>query len=115
VSVTVGNIIENMKIRFQFYQMWAKIKINLFLTLYHKMSLNPAPASASAAFAAAAAPDAKLTFNINAFNGNTTNFNRCSAPRPKSMLAATPVQPMRNFPSFTSTSTNSRPGMIAPL
>ena len=32
--------------------------------------------------------DAKLTININAFNGNTTNFNR---PRPKNVNA--PVQP----------------------
>ncbi len=79
------------------------------------MSLNPSPASASVAFAAAAFPDAKLTFNINAFNGNTTNFNRGPAPRPKSMLATTPVQPMRELPSFTSTSTISRPGMIGPL
>lgn len=80
------------------------------------MSLNPASASASAAFSAGAAfPDAKLTININAFNGNTTNFNRGPAPRPKSMLAITPVQPMRELPSFTSTSTNFRPGMIGPL
>ncbi len=78
------------------------------------MSLNPSPASA--AFLSVS-PDAKLTININAFNGNTTNFNRGPAPRPKSMFATTPVQPMRDFQSFTSTSTstNSRPGMIGPL
>lgn len=80
------------------------------------MSLNPSPASASASAAFSAAfPDAKLTFNINAFNGNKTNFGGGSAPRPKSMLAITPVQPMRELPSFTSTSTISRPGMIGPL
>ena len=77
------------------------------------MSLNPAFSSA-AAFADAA-PDAKLTFNINAFNGNKTNFGGCSAPRPKSMMTTTiPVQPMRDVPSMTTT-TKPRPGMIMPM
>ncbi len=53
------------------------------------MSLNHSSASDSA-FASESSPSAKLSFNINAFNGNTTNFNRCQAPKPKSM---TPVQP----------------------
>ena len=75
------------------------------------MSLNPAFSSS----AAAAAPDAKLTFNINAFNGNKTNFGGGSAPRPKSMMAATtPVQPMHDVPSMTTT-TKPRPGMIMPM
>ena len=37
---------------------------------------------------------AKLSININAFNGNTTNFNR---PRPKNVNA--PVQPPTFLPS----------------
>ncbi len=40
--------------------------------------------------------DSKLTININAFNGNTTNFNR---PRPKNVNA--PVQPPPLLPSRT--------------
>lgn len=77
------------------------------------MSLNPAFSSASAcATATDAAPDAKLTFNVNAFNGNKTNFGGCSAPRPKSMMTTTiPVQPMRDVPSMT----KPRPGMIMPM
>ena len=45
------------------------------------MNLNPATSSLHCAFAS----DAKLSFNINAFNGNTTIFR----PSPKSV----PVQP----------------------
>ena len=50
---------------------------------------------------------AKLSININAFNGNTTNFNR---PRPKNANA--PVQPA------TVSSRSSRPlipNMMAPM
>lgn len=75
------------------------------------MSLNPA-------LSAVPAPDAKLTFNINAFNGNKTNFGGCSAPKPKSMTR-TPIQPMRDVSSLvpsTSTSTTiPRSGMIMPM
>lgn len=68
-------------------------------------------------FSAAAdtAPEAKLSFNINAFNGNTTNFGKCAAPAPKSSTptpTSTPTQP-RIDPSFTNT--NRRPGMIMPM
>ncbi len=64
------------------------------------MSLNPA---FSSDFASASSPDAKLTFNISAFNGNTTNFNRCPAPKPKSMTV-TPVQPRESpIPPFSNT------------
>lgn len=70
------------------------------------MPLNPDFSSSAAAFAA---PEAKLSFNINAFNGNTTNFGKCAAPAPKS---STPTQP-RIDPSFTNT--NRRPGMIMPM
>ena len=73
------------------------------------MSLNPAFSSS----AAAAAPDAKLTFNINAFNGNKTNFGGGSAPKPKSMTA--PVQPMRDMPLLFPLTTKPRPGMIMPM
>ncbi len=54
------------------------------------MSLTPFSASDSA-FASESSPSAKLSFNINALNGNTTNFNRCPAPTPK--LTISPVQP----------------------
>lgn len=76
------------------------------------MSLNPAFSSSSSS----AAPDAKLTFNINAFNGNKTNFGGGSAPRPKSMMAATtPVQPMHDASSLFPLTTKPRPGMIMPM
>jgi hypothetical protein len=76
------------------------------------MPLNPAFSTSAAS---AAAPDAKLTFNINAFNGNKTNFGGGSAPRPKSMTA--PVQPMRDVSSLlpSMTPTKPRPGMIMPM
>ena len=70
------------------------------------MSLNPFSPSSSAA---AVSPDAKLTFNINAFNGNTTNFNRCRGPSAKAVI--TPVQPH----GFPSRQTVLRPGMMTPM
>ena len=48
------------------------------------MSLN---SNSSETFFSSEAPCAKLSFNINAFNGNKTNFNRCPAPKLR------PVQP----------------------
>ena len=66
-------------------------------------------------FSAAAdtAPEAKLSFNINAFNGNTTNFGKCAAPAPKSSTpTSTPTQP-RIEPFLPNT--NRRPGMIMPM
>lgn len=76
------------------------------------MSLNHSSASDSA-FASESSPSAKLSFNINAFNGNTTNFNRCPAPTPKLM---TPVQPQGlPLPSFAP-NTRIRPaGSIMPM
>ncbi len=63
------------------------------------MSLNPSSAfCVSCACATATAPDAKFSVNIHAFNGNTTNFNRC--PAPKSSALVTPIQP-REVPSAT--------------
>ena len=76
------------------------------------MSLNPFHQSSSAAASAAAAsvsPDAKLTFNVNAFNGNTTNFNRGRGPSAKALI--TPVQPH----GFPPRQTVLRPGMMAPM
>lgn len=69
------------------------------------MSLNPN--SSETSFASDAS--AKLSININAFNGNTTNFNRGPAPRPKSV----PTQPRTN-PTFGGLGSNLSPGMIRP-
>ena len=71
------------------------------------MSLNPAFSSASAC-----APDAKFSLNINAFNGNTTNFNRC--PAPKSLALPTPVQP-REPPSTSHVGSSVRPYLVRPM
>jgi hypothetical protein len=76
------------------------------------MSLNPHhhfSASAAAAAAASSAPVAKLTFNVNAFNGNTTNFNRNPQPSAKALIAV-PVQPSE-FPMYRT----ARPGSIMPM
>ena len=69
------------------------------------MSLNPS-------FACCAAPDAKFSLNISAFNGNTTNFNRCQAPKPKSSLPM-PVQPSGSPVMFTAPLRTT--GLIRPL
>ena len=55
-------------------------------------------------------PSAKFSLNINAFNGNTTNFNRC--PAPKSLPL--PIQPKTN-PTFGSLTTNFSPAMVRPM
>jgi hypothetical protein len=54
------------------------------------MNLNPDTSSLDRAFAS----DAKASINIHAFNGNTTNFNRCPNPTPKTV----PVQPRQELP-----------------
>ena len=86
------------------------------------MSLNPfTPASASATRCVATtdcvfasdAPSAKLSFNISAFNGNTTNFNKC-APPPSSKLSAVPVQPQEG-PSFSTGNKRIGTGMMMPM
>ena len=71
------------------------------------MSLSP---NSSEASFASEQPSAKFSLNINAFNGNTTNFNRC--PAPKSLPL--PVQPKTN-PNFGSLTTNLSPGMVRPM
>lgn len=74
------------------------------------MSLNP-----SSAFCAYcdATPDAKFSLNINAFNGNTTNFNRCHAPSSKSLPM--PVQPRELPPSFSGTSIKTGGVIVRPF
>lgn len=69
------------------------------------MSLNP---NSSETSFASEQPCAKLSFNINAFNGNTTNFNR--GPAPKSL----PTQPTTK-PTFGSLGSNLSPGMARPM
>lgn len=76
------------------------------------MSLNP-----SSAFYASCdvTPDAKLSFNINAFIGNTTNFNRC--PAPKSSALVVPIMPVQQRelpPSFSGTSIKTG-GLVRPM
>jgi hypothetical protein len=70
------------------------------------MSLNTHPSSDDAV----SSPCAKWSFNINAFNGNTTNFNR-ACPSPK-LAVPLPVQPRQEVPSF---SPKPMSGMIRPL
>ena len=69
------------------------------------MSLSP---NSSEASFASEQPCAKLSFNINAFNGNTTNFNR--GPAPKSL----PTQPTTK-PTFGSLGSNLSPGVARPM
>ena len=71
------------------------------------MSLSP---NSSEAFFASEQTSAKFSLNINAFNGNTTNFNRC--PAPKSLPL--PVQPTTK-PSFSGFNKNLTAGMIRPM
>jgi len=69
------------------------------------MSLNPNSCETSFA---SEAPSAKFSLTINAFNGNTTNFNR--GPAPKSL----PIQPKTN-PTFGNFGGSITAGMIRPL
>lgn len=69
------------------------------------MSSNP---NSSATSFSSDAPSAKLSLTINAFNGNTTNFNR--HPSPKSV----PVQPVTN-PRIGGLNSNLSAGMIRPM
>ena len=61
-------------------------------------------------------PSAKLSFNINAFNGNTTNFNRSQPPCSKSISTSTilPVQPSKAPFGFYKTQP-SRVGLVMPM
>lgn len=77
------------------------------------MSLNPSSAFCVSCAAAAAAPDAKFSLNINAFNGNTTNFNRC--PAPKSSALVKPIQPVDAPPATFTVPSFRTPGMVRPM
>lgn len=57
-------------------------------------------------------PSSKITLNISAFNGNTTNFGRNAAPKPKSLPM--PIQPSSN-PSLFNRDITRIPGMIVPM
>ena len=73
------------------------------------MSLNP---NSSESSFASETSSAKFSLNINAFNGNTPNFNRCPAPKPKSLPL--PIQPTTK-PTFGNLGGNIYPGMIRPM
>lgn len=79
------------------------------ILIYYIMSLNP---NSSESSFASQQPSAKISININAFNGNTTNFNRSPAPKPKSLHV--PSQPKTN-PNFGNLGCNLSPGMIRPM
>ena len=84
------------------------------------MPLNLSTTCAISAAAAAVAtvdatPDAKFSLNINAFNGNTTNFNRCPAPKSSALVVPImPVQPRELPPSFSGTSSKTS-GLVRPM
>jgi len=73
--------------------------------MFIKMSLNSLPSTVPSVV-----PCAKLSFNINAFNGNTTNFNRASCPSPKAKIPHAPL----NEPT-TWVSTTVKTGLVRPL
>lgn len=77
------------------------------------MSLNPSSASCVSC-ACATAPDAKFSLNIHAFNGNTTNFSRCPAPKPKSSAFVAPIQPRDAPVTFTAPPFRTT-GLIRPM
>jgi hypothetical protein len=77
------------------------------IIINYKMSLNP---NSSESSFASKQPCAKLSLNINAFNGNTTNFNHSPAPKPKSL----PTQPTTK-PAFGSLGSNLSPRIIRPM
>jgi len=71
------------------------------------MSLNP---NSSETSFASEEPCSKFSLKINAFNGNTTNFNRC--PAPKSLPL--PIQPMTK-PTFGNFGGSLSSGMVRPF
>ena len=65
-------------------------------------------------------PSAKLSLSINAFNGNTTNFNKCAKPSSKSMATFNSLSPTQqphepNDPFVGPSTFRYKPGMIMPL
>ncbi len=73
------------------------------------MSLNPSPSFCATAIT----PDAKFSVNIHAFNGNTTNFNRC--PAPKSSALVKPIQPIDAPPSTFTVPAFRTNGLVRPM
>lgn len=73
------------------------------------MSLN---SDSSATSFSADVPSAKLSLNINAFNGNTTNFNRCPAPSKKALPL--PVQPTTK-PTFVNLGILTSSSFVRPM
>jgi hypothetical protein len=69
------------------------------------MSLNPNSSETSFA----SEPSSKFSLNINAFNGNTTNFNRCPAPKSLHLPSQPKTNPTFNNPVSTSYSSMVRP------
>lgn len=67
------------------------------------MSLSP---NSSETSFASEASSAKFSLNINAFNGNTTNFNRC--PAPKFVPVQPTTKPIVGFGSMTA-------GLVRPM
>lgn len=74
------------------------------------MSLNP---SSAFCVSCAAAPDAKFSLNIHAFNGNTTNFSRC--PAPKSSALVKPIQPIDAPPATFTVPSFRSGGLVRPF
>jgi len=67
------------------------------------MSLSP---NSSETSFVSEAPCSKISLNISAFNGNTTNFNRC--PAPKSVPVQPATKPTVGFGSMTA-------GLVRPM
>ncbi len=57
--------------------------------------------------------ESKFSMSINAFNGNTTNLNRCPAPKSKSLILSTPPVQPHDFPLHSINTF--RPNMLRPL
>lgn len=70
------------------------------------MSLNP---NSSETYFSSESPCAKLSFNINAFNGNKTNFNRCPSPK------QVPVQPATKPSSVNFSGGSMTAGLVRPM
>lgn len=70
------------------------------------MSLNP---NSSETYFSSESPCAKLSFNINAFNGNKTNFNRCPSPK------QVPVQPATKPSSVNFSGSSIAVGLVRPM
>ncbi len=70
------------------------------------MSLNP---NSSETSFSSETNCAKLSFNINAFNGNKTNFNRCPSPK------QVPIQPATKPTSVNFGGGSMTAGLVRPM